>query len=205
VRYSLLICDLDGTLVDSEPMANRLLAERLRLLGVPLSRDEEEVIFVGLSLPLCFDLVRDRWGIQVPDDFEAGLQRATFELLRRDLKPMPGAAEALARIAGPKCVASSSELEKIRLELDVTGLRPFFGDALFSARLVPRAKPAPDVFLHAAKVMQVPPAACAAVEDSAPGIAAALAAGMTVFGYGAAAQPGVTPFATWDELPGLLA
>ncbi len=205
MRYRLLICDLDGTLVDSEPVANRLLADGLRRLGVPLTQEEGETIFVGLSLPLCFELVRDRWGIQVPAGFEAGLQAETFALLRRDLQPMPGAAEALARISGAKCVASSSEMAKIKLELDVTGLRPHFGDALFSGRDVPHAKPAPDVFLRAAAVMQVAPADCAVIEDSPPGIAAGLAAGMTVFGYGAAPQPGVTPFADWRDLPDLLA
>lgn len=205
MRYRLLICDLDGTLVDSEPIANRILAERLAALGVPLTFEEADAAFTGLSLPLCFDLVRQRWGIEVPEGFDASLQDETFALLRRELKPMPGAAEALARIDGAKCVASSSEMSKIRLELDVAGLRPFFGDALFSARDVARPKPAPDVYLHTARAMGVMPADCAAVEDSAPGIAAALAAGMTVFGYRAGPQPGITPFADWRDLPDLLA
>jgi HAD superfamily hydrolase (TIGR01509 family) len=117
---------------------------------------------------------------------------------------MPGVAEALAQIPGPKCVASSSEIGKIRLELDVAGLRPFFGDALFSGRDVPLPKPAPDIYFHAAREMGVAPEHCAVVEDSMPGIAAALAAGMTVFGYRVAARTGVAPLPDWRDLPGLL-
>jgi phosphoglycolate phosphatase len=203
--FKLLICDLDGTLVDSEPIGTRVLAAALNRIGANTTFAESERLFTGLSLPQCYELAVARWNLRIPDDFHVELQRETFETLRRELRPMPGVADALEGIDLPKCVASSGEPAKIALELDLTGLRRFFGDALFSARQVARAKPAPDVFLFAAQRMGVRPQDCAVVEDSTPGLAAARAAGMTVFGFRAAAAPGITPLADWRDLPALLA
>jgi HAD superfamily hydrolase (TIGR01509 family) len=200
----LLICDLDGTLVDSEPIGTKVLAAALQRLGAPVTVPEAEHLFTGLSLPQCYALAGEKWGIAIPDGFHEQLQKDTFAMLRRDLVAMPNAAAALARIGLPKCIASSGEPAKIELQLDITGLRRFFGDNLFSARMVKNAKPAPDLFLLAAERMGVAPADCIVVEDSTPGISAALAAGMTVYGYRAPAQPGIIPLADWSGFPALL-
>lgn len=184
--FDLVIFDLDGVLVDSEPIANRVLLEHLRRLGVPITLDELFSDFVGLSLPTCCALVERRYGVQVPDGFTEALQRDTFACYRDELRPVPGVPEMLARLDRPKCVASSSEPEKIAFSLDLTGLRSHFGGRLFSAHQVARGKPHPDLFLQAAGELAATPARVAVIEDSLPGVRAGMAAGMRVFAYVAA-------------------
>ncbi len=111
----------------------------------------------------------------------------------------------------PVCVASQGKLEKTRLSLELTGLRQLFSDgALFSAHSVPRGKPHPDVFLHAARTMGAEPASCVVVEDSPSGVIAAVAAGMRVLGYTADSDEtalraaGAELVASLDEVPMLL-
>jgi HAD superfamily hydrolase (TIGR01509 family) len=116
-------------------------------------------------------------------DFSKSVALETLRRLRAELRAIPHAAHALTWIRGPKAVASSSPLERMRLSLEITGLARFFEPRLFSASDVPLGKPAPDLFLRAAADCQVDPADCIVVEDSAPGIAAAVAAGMTPIGF----------------------
>lgn len=184
-HFDLVIFDLDGTLVDSEPLANRVFFEKLQALGLDPGLSETVVAeaLTGLSLPSCFKLVRERWGIALPENFRDDLQAETYARFHSDLKPMHGAAELLRASPLPRCVASSSEHEKIRLSLRLTGLQAFFGERIFSAQDVKHGKPAPDLFLHAASALGAKPASCAVIEDSLPGCRAGLAAGMTVFAY----------------------
>jgi len=185
MAFDLIIFDMDGTLVDSEPIANRVFHEKLVARGLDPRFDAATVAddLTGLSLPSCFDLVRERYGLALPADFEADLQAETYRRLQRDLQPIPGVAGMLPRIAQPKCVASSSEPEKIALSLQLCGIAGHFGAHLFSARQVARGKPHPDLFLHAAATMGHAPPACAVIEDSLPGATAGRRAGMTVFAY----------------------
>jgi HAD superfamily hydrolase (TIGR01509 family) len=97
-------------------------------------------------------------------------------------------AYALTWLRGPKCVASSSTHERIQVSLETTGLLRFFERSIFSASEVPYGKPAPDLLLHAAAKMGVQAGDCIVVEDSASGVAAAYAAGMTPIGYVGSAQ-----------------
>ena len=174
------IFDLDGTLVDSEPLANRLFAEHLTACGVPMAAAEAARLFTGLRMPDCYALVQRDFGVRLPADFHDRLQAATFDALRRHLLPVPGAAEMLASLTLPKVVASSSEPEKIDLSLRATGLAGHFLRR-FSGTQVARGKPAPDLFLLAASEMGVAPERCFVVEDSDPGVQAGLAAGMPTF------------------------
>jgi HAD superfamily hydrolase (TIGR01509 family) len=129
-------------------------------------------------------------------------------------KPVAGAAKAVARVVAAGigvCVASQGKPEKIRLSLELTGLRNLFpGAALFSAYEVPRGKPHPDLFLRAASAMSADPARCVVVEDTPSGVTGAVAAGMRVLGYSADSdepalrRAGAETFASMDELPGLL-
>jgi HAD superfamily hydrolase (TIGR01509 family) len=115
----------------------------------------------------------------------------TLRRLRAELRAIPHASHALTWIRGPKAVASSSPLNRVRTSLEVTGLLRFFEPRLFSASDVRTGKPAPDLFLLAAARSEVEPARCIVVEDSAPGIAAAAAAGMTPIGFvGGSQTPG---------------
>jgi len=105
------------------------------------------------------------------------------EAFVRELKPVRGVSEALARLSNRKCVASSSLPDRLAHTLGLTGLAEWFGTAVFSASMVTRGKPAPDLFLYAAQQMRTAPSRCLVIEDSAPGILAAKTAGMTAFGF----------------------
>jgi HAD superfamily hydrolase (TIGR01509 family) len=186
MAFDLIIFDMDGTLVDSEPIANRVFYEKLVALGLPPHFDEATIAtdLTGLALSTCFGIVRERYGIALPEDFEADLQAETFRRLSRDLRPVTGVPDMLHRVAArPKCVASSSELDKIALSLELCGLSGHFGPHTFSAQQVTNGKPHPDLFLFAAERMGHTPKACAVVEDSLPGAQAGIRAGMTVFAY----------------------
>ena len=127
-----------------------------------------------------------------------------------------GVVAAVSRLAGPRCVASSSDRARIALTLELTGLAHLFGDHIFSGTEVAHGKPAPDLFLHAARTMEVAPADCVVIEDSVLGVQAGVAAGMLVIGFtgGAHAYPGFaerlreagarTVLGHMDELPDAL-
>lgn len=206
-----MLFDCDGVLVDSEPIANRILTEDLNSIGLAMSYREVCDAFVGLTLERCLELIAERLGRPAPADFLDRLQERTFAAFREDLRPVAGVREALERIDRPSCVASSGDPDKIRLSLELTGLLDRFQGRIFSARQVERGKPYPDLFLHAAATLGARPENCAVVEDSGPGIRAGLAAGMTVFAYvpeGHAAPPGTPPqsiFASMDRLPARIA
>ena len=119
---NLVIFDCNGVLVDSEPIVNRLLVETLVQEGLPLSIDEVDREFFGLSWPATLDIIEARLGRPVAGDFLDRIQRASFDAFRRELRPMPGIEAALGRIGQPVCVASSGEPAKIRHSLELTGL-----------------------------------------------------------------------------------
>lgn len=206
----LVIFDCDGVLVDSEPLANRTLAECFQAAGFPISYETCVANLVGLSLPTCFELAKEWHGKAVPDDFFETVQARTYQAIREELQPIPGIRDAIEAIPLPRCVASSSELDKIVLSLNETGLAHFFGGNLFSAQQVSRGKPFPDLFLHAAREMGAEPTNCVVVEDSFYGAQAARAAGMQVLGYAGSgfaremAEEGAVVFDSMTALPGLL-
>ena len=209
--YELIVFDCDGVLVDSERLAVRIEAQALTALGWAIEEHEVVERFVGRSHA---DMTRDivaYLGRELPDDWDAELDvlyRATFEA---ELEPVPGIAAALDHITTPTCVASSSGHDHLRFALGHTGLLDHFDGRIFSASEVEHGKPAPDLFLHAARRMGAEPARCAVVEDSAPGVAAAVAAGMDAYAFAGGvtpaaklAGPGVTVFTDMAELPHLL-
>jgi HAD superfamily hydrolase (TIGR01509 family) len=183
VPPSLVIFDCDGVLVDSEPIANRVLAEALNEAGYAISLDEAVARFVGRSMASVIAMVETDHGRSLPEGWLEDCQARTFEAFRRDLLAMPGMEEALKRISVPVCVASSGAPDKIAHSLSLTGLDRFFDGNLFSASMVARGKPAPDLFLYAARTMGVEPEQCLVIEDSVPGVEAAVAAGMRVLGF----------------------
>lgn len=195
-RFDLVIFDNDGVLVDSEPVANRVLAGLLTEYGVPTTVEESIARFMGRSVPQVRALVEAALGRPLPGDLEARYAGELYPSFRASLKPIPGIAEALAVIRLPVCVASSGTHERIRLTLTCTGLWDRFGGRVFSAQDVARGKPAPDLFLHAAAAMGADPRRCAVVEDSPAGITGANAAGMTTFGFAGLLPPEVLAHAT---------
>jgi HAD superfamily hydrolase (TIGR01509 family) len=187
----LVIFDCDGVLVDSERLAIRVDVVMLGRLGWSLTEAEVIERFVGLSNESYRRAVEAHLGRQLPDDWEAEFEHLYRDAFAAELRPVEGIVEALDRISLPTCVASSGTHDKMRFTLGLTGLYERFAGRIFSATEVARGKPAPDLFLHAAKQMGVAPNACAVIEDSGHGAAAARAAGMRVFGYAG----GVTPAA----------
>lgn len=194
-----VIFDCDGVLVDSEPVANRILCEELNRLGLSFTLEESEATFMGRSWAHCVEIVTERLGGPPPASFAQGYRGRLFAAFAAgDVPAVPGMARALDDLeaAGvPSCVASSGDHERIRRGLRSAGLHDRFGDdRIFSATDVGRGKPFPDLFLHAAERMGFDPAATVVVEDSVPGVRAALAAGMRVLGYA-----GRTPAATLES------
>lgn len=182
-RPGLVIFDCDGVLVDSEPLSFDCLLAALHEQGWELHREEAMQRFLGKSVGFVRDSLAERLGRSPPEDFVARLQRRTLDTFAASLQPMPGIQALLGHLAIARCVASSSMPERIRLSLQVTGLLGYFEPHLYSAAEVGRGKPAPDLFLHAARQMGAAPADCLVVEDSLSGIQAARAAGMAVVGF----------------------
>ncbi|MEU5124416.1 HAD family hydrolase [Streptomyces asoensis] len=187
MRYDLVIFDNDGVLVDSEPISNRLLAAYLTELGHPTSYEDSIRDYMGSAMHRIHDLVQERTGQRLPADFDDTFHRRVFAAFEAELEPVEGAVDVLAKLAAdgvPYCVASSGSHERIRVGHHKTGLDRFFDDArIFSSQDVGKGKPAPDLFLHAARRMGVAPERCAVVEDSPLGVRAAVAAGMDVYGF----------------------
>jgi HAD superfamily hydrolase (TIGR01509 family) len=181
--FELIIFDNDGVLVDSEPVANQVLASLLTEYGFPCTPEESIATFMGHSMPQVRAMVEERLGRPVPADLEARYIAQLFPTFERSLRPIPGIEDALRAIDQTVCVASSGTHERIRLTLGAAGLWDRFGGRVFSAQDVVRGKPAPDLFLHAAASLGVDPRRCAVVEDSPAGVTAANAAGMTSFGF----------------------
>ena len=213
-RFDLIIFDCDGVLVDSERLSLRVDSLFLDRLGWPMAESEIVERFVGRSDADMRAEIEERTGRPIPPDIDREFDRVYRETFEAELRPVDGILEALDEIVAtgvPICVASSGGHAKIRRSLDLTGLTRYFGDRILSAADVPRGKPAPDLFLHAASSMDASPSRCAVVEDSAFGVDAAIAAGMRAFGYAGGvtsgdrlSRPGVVVFDDMHRLPELL-
>lgn len=179
----LVIFDCDGVLVDSEPIAAAVMAAAVSELGLPMTAADCLRRFTGIAMATVIAAIEADLGRPVPADFAARVRERDFEAFRRSLKPIAGVAAVVSALTLPKCVASSGAPEKIRFTLGLTHLLPLFEPHLFSAQMVRRGKPAPDLFLFAARAMRVAADACVVVEDSQAGIRAARAAGMRALGF----------------------
>lgn len=189
-NWGLVIFDCDGVLVDSEPIASRVLAELLTESGFPFTMEQSIESFTGLSLATVLARIEVLWGRPLPEDFHARLLERDEAAFLAELQPVEGVAAAVQSLTLPVCVASSGTPQKIRTNLATTGLLPFFDPHLFSAAMVARGKPAPDLFLHAARSMGAAPEDCIVVEDSVAGIQAARAAGMAAIGFAGGGHAG---------------
>jgi HAD superfamily hydrolase (TIGR01509 family) len=187
-EMTLLIFDCDGVLVDSELIAHGVLAELMTELGRPMTSRQAVEIFAGQRLGDVLSSAEALLSAPIPPDLGAQAGDRLLTRFRNELKPITGIREAIAAMPYRRCVASSSSLARIKLSLEVTGLAPLFGNALFSADEVANGKPAPDLFLLAAHTLDVRPHDCLVIEDSMLGIRAALAAGMKAIGFAGASH-----------------
>jgi HAD superfamily hydrolase (TIGR01509 family) len=175
--------DCNGVLVDSEPLATAIVSQEFMRAGFALTPDIVARYFTGRRQSDIFAEVEIAAGRRLPANFAATVANATLRRFKAELRATAHAAHALTWLRGRKCVASSSPFDRIRLSLETTDLIRFFDPYLFSGTEVTKGKPAPDLFLLAAAKMHVHPADCIVVEDSAVGVAAATAAGMTAIGF----------------------
>jgi len=179
----LVIFDCDGVLVDSEPISVAVLIDAIAAAGVQMDEETAYERFLGTSLSSTCTVLETDYGLKFARNQLERMRAALYNRFRSELRPMPGIAEALAAIGQAVCVASSSQLERIRLSLEITGLSGYFDANIFSATMVARGKPAPDLFLLASRKMNVSPERCLVIEDSPAGIEAAKSAGMRVFAF----------------------
>jgi HAD superfamily hydrolase (TIGR01509 family) len=182
MRFDLVIFDCDGVLIDSELLSVRADLECLAEDGVELSAEEILNRYTGLSMAAMLGDLETRYGRPLPD-FAKRHQEMLRRLFEADLRPIPGVADVLDWLPCRSCVASSGTPERIQHALSLVGLLDRFDPHIFSATAVARGKPAPDLFLYAAGRMGVAPQRCIVIEDSIPGVAAAVAGGMLAIGF----------------------
>lgn len=182
--FDLIIWDCDGCLVDSEVIASQAELDYLNSLGLELTLDDYIDKFAGRSMKDCLSLIDDLAGKPIAQSFDRVKSRQNIARnLEANLKPIDGLAWVLDALDIDMCIASGSELDRILQSLELVGVERHFVGKVFTSHQVERGKPAPDVFLFAAKQMGVQPARCLVIEDSLHGVKAAKAAGMTVFAY----------------------
>lgn len=210
----MVIFDCDGVLVDSEPIVNRVERDLLAQWGWRLDEREVRRLFKGRVFGELARLIEHNVERPLPADWIYVLAMQTARAFRAHLREVPGVRavieQCLARRV-PVCVASQSSLPRVLLSLELCDLDRYFGPHVFTASMVPRPKPSPDLFLHAARTLGVAPERCTVIEDSPSGVAAAVTAGMRVFGYAADEDAaglraaGAATFTRMSELPALLA
>ena len=182
-KYKCIIFDCDGVLVDSEPLSNQVMVELANLAGANIDLDYAYTYFKGNSLQNCIDQISELIGKDIPFDFESAYREQSFEKFKSEIQPIDGVEHVLQNLEIPFCVASSGPETKIRLNLDLTGLLPYFENRIFSCYTIKKWKPDPSVFLWAAETMGFTPKECLVIEDSPIGLKAALNGGFDVFGF----------------------
>ncbi|MFB6872250.1 HAD family hydrolase [Streptomyces sp. NPDC056323] len=210
--FELVIFDCDGVLVDSERMCVKVDEVITADLGCAFTEAEIIEQFVGSSSEVYTAAVEQRLGRRLEKGWRRKYEHLYRAALDAELTAVDGIADALNALTTPFCVASNGDREAIGRSLELASLSHHFASNIFSAADVTTGKPAPDLFLHAARSMGVDPGRCVVVEDSAYGVRAARAAGMRAFGYCGGLTPasrlegpGTTVFDDMRELPGLLA
>lgn len=180
--FDLIIFDCDGVLVDSEPLSCRAFEQVYAEHGMPLP---EGIVASGIGMKQAdiMRMIEEATGHRLPEAAVGEFWPKTRTLFAEALQPTKGIARFLENLPQQRCVASSSQPERIAFSLDKVGISHHFGEAVYSSSMVKRGKPAPDLFLFAADRMGVDPARCVVIEDSPFGVEGAVAAGMTAFGY----------------------
>jgi HAD superfamily hydrolase (TIGR01509 family) len=210
-RFDLIIFDCDGVLIDSEVISTHTLLDALRAHGLDVDIDYVRKTYLGRTISVVKSDYRQRTGRDLAEGFEDEFLTRLFEAYRRELTPMPGVIALIKALEVPFCMATSSSVERATVSLEVTGLLPVFAGRVFCASMVAKGKPAPDLFLHAAKSFGADPARCLVVEDSEVGLLAGRNAGMAVWRFvggshfdaaarAAPADPGIRVFESMEAM-----
>lgn len=215
-KFDLIIFDCDGVLIDSEIISAETLISLMADLGVTFDVSYVRRKFLGRSFPSVAETIRREFDVVLPEDFEAVYRSVLLATFATELRSTPGIERVLCELSVPFCVATSSSPERAEMSLNLAGLSGYFGRKVFTASEVPNGKPAPDLFLHAARSLGVDPSRCLVVEDSAPGLEAARAAGMEVWHYVGGSHMDVLPneaaasghnglvFDSWSNFPDMI-
>ncbi|MCI2285264.1 HAD family hydrolase [Colwellia sp. MSW7] len=207
----LIIFDCDGVLIDSEIISATVLIAQLSTVGIEIDVDYIQHHFLGCSFSSVKEKIHNAFNIQLSDSFEDEYRIALLKEFDTSLQTTQGIKTVLAQLNTPFCLATSSSPERTEKALSIVGLSSFFNNRIFTAKEVKHGKPAPDLFLHAAKTMQVAPQNCLVIEDSMAGVTAALSAGMQVIHYKGGLHmstathavskkyPNVTVMSHWDD------
>ncbi len=182
-KLKCIIFDCDGVLVDSEIIASRVSLNLLKQYGFEMDPREYAKTFAGKVEEDIMNIIIKEYNVQLPVDFISRLSLAIDHGLDHELQAIKGVKETLEGISLPIAVVSNSRLERVHNSLGVAGLPTIFGKRIYSAEMVANPKPAPDVYLLAAKELNVLPSQCLVVEDSKSGTTAAVLAGMNVIGF----------------------
>ncbi|HJX78659.1 HAD family hydrolase [Glutamicibacter sp.] len=219
-KFSAVLFDCDGVLVDSESITNSVLREMLIELGWNISQEECISIFIGKALKDQWEPILVHTGVRIDEQWIAEFRQRRDIALRKNLQAIPGVLDAVKRIStlyGDKLAcATGADRAKVEMQLSITEIAPFFGNQVYSGMEYAQSKPAPDVYLAAASGLSVDPRQAAVVEDTVTGVSAGVAAGATVFGYCPGGPISSTKeelltagatevFTSMDQLPGLLA
>ncbi|WP_210603949.1 HAD family hydrolase [Brevibacterium oceani] len=218
-KFSAVLFDCDGVLVDSESITNGVLHGMLVELGWQLTPEECIARFVGKMLRDEADVIEEHSGYRIDDEWMNEFRRRRNAELAASLQAIPGVVDAVHRIAevypGAIACASSADRPKIELQLRKIGLFDAFDGRIFSGMELPRSKPAPDVYLAAADALGIDPAEAAVIEDSPTGVIAGAAARSHVLGFCPDSPVHQSPetllsagaaevFTSMEQLPGLL-
>ena len=185
--FDAVLFDCDGVLVDSEPITNGVLREVLHESGWSITPAECVQVFIGKAVRDERARIEAETGKPFTEEWLQAFYERRNRRLMAELQAMQGAVDAVAavhqRVHGRIACASGADRHKVVMQLDHVGLRPYFGDNIFSGHDLPRSKPAPDVYLAAAAHLGAPPERCLVIEDTSIGARAGIAAGATVWGF----------------------
>lgn len=182
-KYKCIIFDCDGVLVDSEPLSNQVMVDLANVAGANIDLEYAYRHFKGNSLQNCINQVSELIGGEISFDFEQEYRTRSFEKFKKEIQPIDGIKDLIENLKIPFCVASSGPENKIRLNLELTGLLSYFEEKIFSCYAIEKWKPDPAVFLWAAKTMGFEPKECLVIEDSPIGVEAAIRGDFDVFGF----------------------
>ncbi|OXB16818.1 HAD family hydrolase [Flavobacterium reichenbachii] len=206
MKVKCIIFDCDGVLVDTEKIGNGILLSMASEYGFKMEIEEAYRNFNGRNLKDCFRHIEETIEHKLPDTFEEEYRQKSFEAFKTQVKPMEGVVDFIEKLQIPYCVASSGPVEKIRLNLEVSGLLDKFENKIFSSYQINSWKPEPGIFLHAAKEMGFDVKDCIVLEDSKAGVKAGINGGFKVYGFANGfnnkdlEEEGAILFSSYEEL-----
>ena len=182
-----VIFDLDGCLVDSEPLSLEAIASEMRMLGIKDATAQEiGNKFLGVAMPLIADYVSGRLDAPVPDNFVERVETRLLATYQNELRHISGSSELLSCLKAQGCamaIATGGSMKRMAATLEISGLTSWFEGTASSVSEVAQGKPAPDIFLLALDRLRMKPSECVVLEDSPHGVKGALAAGIPAIGF----------------------